>query len=122
MRLFKLLITLAVLCLIGLFIYQNMLTWTQPVSFKLNLYFNEQHSTVSFQLYPVILLSVLIGLIIGLSLMLKPHFKTRRNLKRERQEKKQLEEQLTLSRARAETHSESAIPQEQVIAKEQEQG
>ena len=39
MRLFKLLVTLFILCLIAIFIYQNMQTWTQPVSFKLNLYF-----------------------------------------------------------------------------------
>ncbi len=40
MRLFKLIVTLVILCLIAIFIYQNMQTWTQPVGFKLNLYFN----------------------------------------------------------------------------------
>jgi uncharacterized integral membrane protein len=110
MRLFKLIVTLAILGLIGLFIYQNMPTWTQPVSFKLNLYFNEHHDSASIQLYPVILLSALIGLIIGFSLLLKPHFKTRRNLKIERQEKKQLQEQLTMSRTGAESHNEAAAP------------
>jgi uncharacterized integral membrane protein len=114
MRLFKLLVTLVILALIGLFVYQNMETWNQLVNFKLNLYFNAHHDTASIELYMVILLSALIGLIIGLSLLLKPHFKTRRNLKRERHEKKQLEEQLTMSRARAESHSEEAVSAEQV--------
>jgi uncharacterized integral membrane protein len=122
MRLFKLLVTLIILALIGLFVYQNMETWKQLVNFKLNLYFNAQQDTAGIQLYMVILLSAFVGLIIGLSLLLKPHFKTRRNLKRERQEKKQLEEQLTMSRARAESRSEAPTPPpEQEAVKEKEE-
>ncbi|MGO9020946.1 MAG: lipopolysaccharide assembly protein LapA domain-containing protein [Syntrophobacteraceae bacterium] len=106
MRLFKLLVTLLILGLIGIFIYQNMLSWTQPVSFKLNLYFYQTVSPPSLELYAVILLSALGGFIIGIALLLKPHFKTRRLLKRERQEKKQAQEEYTLRLARAESRGE----------------
>ena len=50
MRLFKLIVTLVILCLIAIFIYQNMQTWTQSVSFKLNLYFY-QANPASYELY-----------------------------------------------------------------------
>ena len=108
MRSFKLLVTLVILCLIGIFIYQNMQTWTQPVSFKLNLYVYQANP--SFELYPVILLSALVGFIVGIALMLKPYFKTRRLLKRERQEKKHAEEEFTLRLARAESHGQVSKP------------
>ena len=104
MRSFKLLVTLLILCLIAIFIYQNMQTWTQPVSFKLNLYLYQTNP--SFELYSVILLSALVGFIVGIALLLKPYFKTRRLLKRERQEKKQAQEEFTLRLARAESHGE----------------
>ena len=108
MRSFKLLVTLVILCLIGIFIYQNMQTWTQPVSFKLNLYVYQ--TNFGFELYSVILLSALCGFIVGIALMLKPYFKTRRLLKRERQEKKQAQEELTLRLARAESHGQVSKP------------
>ena len=104
MRPFKLLVTLLILCLIAIFIYQNMQTWTQPVSFNLNLYVYQTHP--SFELYAVILLSALCGFIVAIALLLKPYFKTRRLLKRERHEKKQAEEEFTLRLARAESHGE----------------
>lgn len=104
MRSFKLLVTLFILCLIAIFIYQNMQTWTQPVSFKLNLYVYQTNP--SFELYSVILLSALCGFIVGIALLLKPYFKTRRLLKRERQEKKQAQEEFTLRLARPESHGE----------------
>ena len=110
MRSFKLLVTLLILCLIAIFIYQNMQTWTQPVSFKLNLYFYQTVSPPSLELYAVILLSALGGFIIGIALLLKPYFKTRRLLKRERQEKKQAQEEYTLRQARAESHGEVSTP------------
>ncbi|MGA3115270.1 MAG: LapA family protein [Syntrophobacteraceae bacterium] len=110
MRLFKLLVTLLILGLIGIFIYQNMQSWTQPVSFKLNLYFYQTVSPPSLELYAVILLSALGGFIIGIALLLKPYFKTRRLLKRERQEKKQAQEEYTLRQARAESHGEVSTP------------
>jgi uncharacterized integral membrane protein len=103
MRLFKLLVTLFILCLIAIFIDQNMQTWTQPVPLKLNLYVYQ--TAPGFELYTVILLSALIGFIIGILFLLKPYFKTRRLLKRERQEKKQAQEEFTLRLARAESHA-----------------
>ncbi|MGA2400110.1 MAG: LapA family protein [Syntrophobacteraceae bacterium] len=108
MRLFKLIVTLVILCLIAVFIYQNMQTWTQPVGFKINLYVFQ--ADPQLELYPVILLAALGGFIAGLALMLKPYFKVRRLLKRERQEKKQAEEEFTLRQARAESHGEDPKP------------
>lgn len=112
MRLFKLLVTLVILLLIALFIYQNMQTWRQLISFKLNLYFFETSPVKppSIELYSVILLSALGGLIVGMGLMLRPYFRTRRLLKRERQENKQAQEEITLRQARAESHGEAADP------------
>ena len=108
MRLFKLLVTLVILCLIAIFISQNMLTWTQAVGFKLNLFFYQTNP--GLEIYQVILLSALGGFIVGIALLLKPYFKTRRLLKRERQEKKQAEEEFTLRLARAESHGEVSKP------------
>ncbi len=108
MRLFKLLVTLVILSLIAIFIYQNMQTWRQLISFKLNLYFFETYPAKppSLELYSVILYSALGGFIIGAALLLKPYFKTRRLLKRERQQNKQAEEEFALRLARAESHGE----------------
>ncbi len=108
MRSFKLLVTLLILCLIAIFIYQNMQAWTQPVSFKLNLY--AYQTNPSFELYAAILLSALCGFIVGIALLLKPYFKTRRLLKRERQEKKQAQEEFTMRLGLAESHSEVSNP------------
>ena len=38
MKVFKVIVTLIILCLIGLFIYQNMETWRKLVNFRLDLY------------------------------------------------------------------------------------
>lgn len=110
MRLFKLLVTLIILCLIVIFVYENMQTWTQLVSFKFYYYFNEHHDTASFKLYALILISAFVGFIIGLALMSKLYLRTRRMLKRERQEKKQAQEQFTSTQAAAESHGEAAGP------------
>ena len=112
MRLFKLLVTLVILCFIAIFIYENMQTWTQPVSFKLNLYFFQTNpeSPPSLQLYPVILISALAGFIVGLALLLRPYFRTRRLLKRERQEKKQAMEEFTLRQVKPEAPAEVITP------------
>jgi uncharacterized integral membrane protein len=112
MRLFKLLVTLVILCLIAIFIYQNLQTWTQPVSFKFSLYFFHTNpvSPPSVELYPVILLSALAGFIVGLAVLIKPYFKTRRLLKRERQERKQAKEESTPGQAGAESNGEAASP------------
>ncbi len=108
MRSFKLLVALVILCLIGIFIYQNLQTLTQPVGFKLNLYFYQANP--GLEIYRVILFSILCGFIVGIALMLKPYFKTRRLLKRERQEVKQAEEEFALRLARAESHGEASKP------------
>ncbi len=111
MKLFKAIVTLLILGLAALFIYQNMPTWTQTVGFKLNLgFFQTDPAGLQLQLYIVILIAGLCGLIIGLALMLKPHFKVRRLLKRERLERKQAEEANTLRQARSESHSEATDP------------
>jgi uncharacterized integral membrane protein len=113
MRLFKLLVTLVILCLIAIFVYENMKTWTQLVSFKFNYYFNENRDTASLKLYAVILISASVGFVIGLALMLKPYFRTRRMLKLERQEKKQALEQLGSRQPAAESHGEALSPSAQ---------
>ena len=111
MRLFKLIVTLVILGLAALFIYQNIPTWTHPVAFKLNLgFFQTDPAGVQIEQYIIILLAGLGGLIVGLVLMLKPYFRVRRLLKRERIEKKQAEEANTLRQARAESHDEALNP------------
>jgi len=120
MKLFKLLVTLIILCFIGLFIYENLQTWTQPVSFKLDLMIFQ--SNAGLELYLLILISVLIGFIVGLALLLGPYIKTRRLLKREQQDKKTLQKQLAMSRGAAESTGETAVPHaEQGAASEKEE-
>ncbi|MGC9965634.1 MAG: LapA family protein [Syntrophobacteraceae bacterium] len=112
MKVFKLIVSLIILCLVGLFIYQNMETWRQLIKFKLNLYFFQTDAAKppDLELYFIILLSAVVGFIVGLVAMLKPYFKTRRLLKRERFEKKQAEEERTMRQARAESHGEALAP------------
>lgn len=87
MRLFKLIISLIVLCLISIFVYQNLEVLNQAVSLKYNLYLVKPTPTV--KLYLFVLISFLVGFFLGLTVLLKFHFKTRRKLKRERIEKQQ---------------------------------
>ncbi len=87
MRLVKLVVVLVILGLIGLFIGQNMSTWTSPVPFNLDLYFLGKTGT-SLQLYLIIFASAAIGFLLGIIALAKPYMKTRRTLARERQEKK----------------------------------
>ena len=109
MRLFKLIFTLVILGLIGLFIWQNMETWLGPTNFRLNLYFKEM--PFPLPLYVVMLISALIGVIIGVLVMLKPYFKVRRLLAQERQEKKQAQEPVEVKEATVEA-SQSKNPAE----------
>jgi len=110
MKVFKLIVTLIILCLIGLFIYQNMETWRQLLKFKLNLYFfqTDPANPPDLELYTIIMLSAAVGFIVGLGAMMKPYFKTRRLLKRERSEKKQAEEERAAGQA--ESHGEALAP------------
>jgi len=101
MRLFKLLATLVLLCLIAIFVYENWQIWVHPIPFKLNLYFNAGRDSADIKVYLVILISALVGFILGLTALLKPFFRTRRQLKRERIEKKQAIERLASSQAQA---------------------
>ena len=85
MRLFKLIITLLILSLLGLFAYQNMQAWQQSVNLHCNLYFvNPAHDV---KVYLLLLVALLAGFFMGLTVLLKFHFNTRRKLKRERIEK-----------------------------------
>ena len=93
MKVFKVIVTLIILCLIGLFIYQNMETWRKLINFRLDLYLLKTDSNL--QLYMIILLSSVVGFIVGLGAMMKPYFKTRRLLKDKRLEKKPAEPEST---------------------------
>ncbi|MCL5405570.1 MAG: hypothetical protein M1398_02410 [Deltaproteobacteria bacterium] len=89
MRLFKLITTLIILCLIGIFVFQNLEILKQSISLKYNLYLVKKAFGV--KLYLLVLISLLVGFFIGLSILLKFHFQTRRQLKRERIEKLQVQ-------------------------------
>ncbi len=108
MRVFKLIVTLIILCLIALFIYQNIETWKQLIQFKVNLYFISTEP--GLELYMIIVFSALVGFIAGLAAMMKPYLKFRRLLKRERSEKRQVEEQLGMKQAGEESHDQSIKP------------
>lgn len=112
MKVFKLIVTLIILCLIALFVYQNMDTWKQLIQFKLNLYLykTDANSPPSLALYVIMAISALIGFIVGLAAMLKPYFNARRLLRRERSEKKQVEEKLTAKETRPEPVPETPAP------------
>jgi uncharacterized integral membrane protein len=89
MRLFKLVITLIIVCLVAVFIYQNLGVWDQRTTLGLNLYLVQKSLPVRV---PVLLLiSLLLGFFAGLTVLLKFHVKTRRQLKRELKEKKQMQ-------------------------------
>ncbi|MDR3569801.1 MAG: hypothetical protein P4L43_17395 [Syntrophobacteraceae bacterium] len=85
MRLFKLIITLIIFSLLGVFVYQNLEILNQTLPLKYNLYFVAK--ALSVKIYLLVLISLLVGFFMGLTVLLKFHFKTRRSLKRERIEK-----------------------------------
>lgn len=88
MKLVKLIFSLAIIGLIGLFVGQNIKAWTGPVSFNLDLWILGK-TEWSLELYTIILISAILGLLIGVLLMFKPYFRTRKLLARERKEKKE---------------------------------
>ena len=111
MRLFKLIVTLVILCLIALFIYQNMQTWTQlSASSSIFTSFRPILSDRQLELYSVILLSALGGLIVGLALMLKPYFKLAACSSESGRRKNRRRRQITLRQASAESHGEAIDP------------
>ncbi len=88
MRMVKLVISLAIVGVIALFIWQNMNTWTGNTDYKLDLYLFK--TGFRLELYSVIILSALAGFFVGSAAFLRPYLKTRRLLARERQDKKQV--------------------------------
>lgn len=88
MKIFKLVTGALILLIVGLFIWQNIPTFTSPLQFQLNLYIKE-HLKWSLKLYSLLLLTGLAGLCLGLLLMLRPYFNVRRLLAQERQESRQ---------------------------------
>ncbi len=93
MRLFKLIITLVILCLIGIFVYQNLAVLVKPETLTFNLYFVKPTRPV--KVYLLVLVPLVVGFLLGLMIMMKFHFQTRRKLKRERMEKQQVQAALT---------------------------
>ncbi|MFZ2447915.1 MAG: hypothetical protein WAW37_16280 [Syntrophobacteraceae bacterium] len=89
MRLVKLIVTLVILGLIALFVWQNMGTWTGPISFRFELPLLGG-SKWNFQLYFIMLLSALLGFVVGAGMLMKPWLKARRGLAIERKEKKEI--------------------------------
>ncbi|MEM5788364.1 MAG: hypothetical protein AAGU11_13700 [Syntrophobacteraceae bacterium] len=100
MRLFKLIVTLIVLGLIALFIGQNLGTWTSPIPFKFELPLLGT-SVWTFQLYLVMLFSMLLGLMVATVLIMRPYLNLRRTLARERQERKEAPMEITENQAQA---------------------
>lgn len=88
MRLAKLIITLAIIGLIGWFVYDNMAAWTSAVAFKFELPLLGK-SEWSLEVYLIMFLSAAAGFIVGAALVLKPYLGTRRKLALERKEKKE---------------------------------
>jgi len=88
MKVFKLVTGGLILLIVGLFIWQNIPTFTSPLQFQLNLYIKE-HLQWSLKLYSLLLLTGLAGLCLGLLAMLRPYFNVRRLLAQERQERQQ---------------------------------
>ncbi len=88
MRWFKLGIAVIIIALVALFIYQNMPTFDQDVTFSYNLHISDKvewtHSVLS-----IIFMSAGFGFLIGLLVMLKPWLNTRRTLSQERKAAKQ---------------------------------
>ena len=85
MKAFKLITAGLILLIIGLFLSQNVSTFTSPLPFQLNLYIQE-HLQWSLKVYTVLLLAGMVGLCLGILLMLRPYFNVRRLLAQERQE------------------------------------
>lgn len=85
MRLFKLITGGLVLFVIGLFLWQNVPTFTAPLEFQLDLYIKE-HLKWTLQVYTLLLIVGFLGFVFGLLVMLRPYFNVRRLLAQERQQ------------------------------------
>ncbi len=88
MKWFKLIFALIIIGLIGLFIGQNISTWTQLIEFKFEIPFLVK-SQPKLEFYLLLIVSAAMGFFVGLAMMVKPYLKVRRNLARERKENKE---------------------------------
>jgi NADH:ubiquinone oxidoreductase subunit K len=108
MRLFKLLVALLILGTIGLFLFENIGTFTSPQAFLLNVTISTWKWEIlqfKIELYLILLLSAAIGFIVGMALMLKPYRKTKRLLAQEKKEKQptlNAQEPITVEKSAAE--------------------
>ncbi len=80
---FKWVLVLIVVTIIGLFIQQNMGTFAGPQYFRLNL-FRTEVLAWNVRFYDLLLVCAFLGFIGGIALMLKPFLKLRRELTAER--------------------------------------
>jgi hypothetical protein len=91
MKLFKWLSGCIILAVIGMFIYQNLVTFKQELDFSFELI---EKLEWKHHLYTIIAISAGLGWVLGILLMLKPYLKIRRILAGERQEKQQSAEKV----------------------------
>lgn len=85
MKILKLVTGGLVVFIIGLFIWQNIPTFTTELPFRFNLYIKE-HLAWTFKVYTLLVAIGLLGFILGIVVMLRPYFNVRRSLVKERQE------------------------------------
>lgn len=85
MKIFKLVTGGLIVFIIGLFIWQNIPTFSTELHFGFNLYIKE-HLAWTLKVYTLLVTVGLLGLILGIVVMLKPYFNIRRSLVKERQE------------------------------------
>lgn len=85
MKIFKLVTGGLIVCIIGLFIWQNIPAFTTELPFHFDLYIKE-HLTWTLKVYTLLAAIGLLGFILGIVMMLKPYFNARRSLAKERQE------------------------------------
>lgn len=89
MKIFKLILTLLILCFAALFAWENLSTFQQVIPFQLNLYFREAQKW-EHHIYTVLGIAFGLGFFLGALLVLRPYFRLRRRLVQERAEKDQL--------------------------------
>lgn len=85
MRFVKLIVTVVILVVIGLFFWQNLPTFNAVQPFKLTLYFG-QPMVWSHSLFSLLGISTAIGFLVGILVMLKPYLGLRKKLAQEKQE------------------------------------
>lgn len=85
MRFIKLIVTLGILGLIGLFFWQNLPTFNAVQPFELRLYFG-QPLKWTHSLFSLLGISAAIGFFVGILVMLKPYMGLRKKLAQEKQE------------------------------------